>query len=281
MLDLSTRVELSALARIVRPLDAAARRVGVPFFLMGAAARDLHLLWAHGIDTRRETRDADFGVMVPGWETFDALRAELIATGEFIAKPGPAAHQLHHRNGSPLDIVLFGGVERPDRTLAWPPDGKTVFDCFGMREALGDARTVHLPEGVSVLAASVATLAVLKTCAWQDRRYSHPGRDAGDLMLYMTRYLDVGNMDRAATDHPDLFEAEPYEHLQAGARLLARDVSRLIEPSGVTRVLAVLEPEADPQGPLLLASQSRIDVDTAQQVLRAFCSELAAFGNEG
>ncbi len=276
MLDLSTRVELIALARIVRPLEVAARRVGVPFFLMGAAARDLHLLWAHGIDTRRETRDADFGVMVPDWDTFEALRTELIATGEFDARPGPAAHKLHHRSGSPLDIVPFGGVERPDRTLAWPPDGQTVYDCFGMQEALRDGRTVRLPEDVSVLAASVPTLAVLKACAWQDRRYSHPGRDSGDLMLYMTRYLDIGNMERAATEHPDLFDAEPYDHLQAGARLLARDIARLIEPSGVARVLAILAPEADPDGPLLMAGQSRLDLETAQGVLQAFCTELTA-----
>ena len=87
---------------------------------MGAAAQ-LMLQYAHRIDPHRATEDVDFAVMVRDWSAYDALRTALIEGGEFCARPGSATHRLRHTSGLPLDIVPFGGVERLDRTFAWPP----------------------------------------------------------------------------------------------------------------------------------------------------------------
>lgn len=128
-LDLSAKIELRGLARVVSALHAVAAPLGVEFFLMGAAARDLILRYAHGIEASRATEDVDFAVMVRDWQAYDALRTALIASGEFSARPGPATHRLRHTSGLPLDIVPFGGVEQADRTFGWPPEHSTVFDC--------------------------------------------------------------------------------------------------------------------------------------------------------
>ena len=114
---------------MVSALHAVAAPLGVEFFLMGAAARDLILRYAHGIEASRATEDVDFAVMVRDWQAYDALRTALIASGEFSARPGPATHRLRHTSGLPLDIVPFGGVEQADRTFGWPPEHSTVFDC--------------------------------------------------------------------------------------------------------------------------------------------------------
>lgn len=66
LIDLSNQPDLKPLATVVRALQPAASALGMRFFLMGAAARDLMLLHTHGIKTKRETRDVDFAVMVPG-----------------------------------------------------------------------------------------------------------------------------------------------------------------------------------------------------------------------
>ena len=60
--------------------------------------------------------------------------------------------------------------------------------------------------------------------AWHDRKYTYPGLDAPDLVLYLKSYLDCGNLDRATSEHQDLFNAEAYDFEAAGARLLARDL---------------------------------------------------------
>ncbi|MFM9971329.1 MAG: hypothetical protein ACKVQK_23345 [Burkholderiales bacterium] len=273
--DFSTNPDLRGLARLAADLHAVAGPLGVEFFLMGAAARDLMLLHAHGIDTRRATQDADFAVMVPDWDAFNALRLALIASDKFSARPGVALHCLRHVGGLPLDIVPFGGVERPDRTYAWPPEHTTVFDCFGVAEAFSASVVLSLPDAVQIRVASIPSQVVLKASAWQDRKYAFPGRDAGDLLLILWHYMDCGNLERAAAEHPDLFNAEDFEYLEAGVRLLARDIARLVAHGAVDRLLKILVPEADADGGYLLAKQSGRDVESARRLIEVLCDELA------
>ncbi len=50
-LDFSTKPELRGLALVAGALQAGAAPLGIEFFLMGAAARDLLLRHAHGIES--------------------------------------------------------------------------------------------------------------------------------------------------------------------------------------------------------------------------------------
>jgi predicted nucleotidyltransferase len=122
---------------------------------------------------------------------------------------------------------------------------------------------------------SIPALAILKVSAWRDRKRTHPGRDASDLLLYLRSYMDCGNLERAAEEHGDLFEADDYDHAEAGARLLARDIAALLDPSAIERLSNTLVPEADENGTLLLAHQSGLDLASARRLLKAFCDELA------
>lgn len=274
-LDFSGNAELVPLAYVVGALQTVARPMAVNFFLMGATARDVMLHHAHGISPTRRTEDVDFAVMVRDWESFAALRAALVTHGDFSERPGPATHRLRHtQTGLPLDIVPFGGVERADRTIAWPPDQSTVFDCFGASEAFAASIPVTLPKGVSFQVASIPALALLKIIAWQDRKFTQPGRDAGDLLLYLNHYMDCGNLGRAARDHGDLFTADAYDHAAAGARLLGRDITSLLDANATRHVLEILSPQADANGPLLLAGQSGLGLEHARRLIEAACEGL-------
>lgn len=169
----------------------------------------------------------------------------------------------------------FGGVERPGRTFAWPSERSTVFDCFGVAEAFAASVTVRLPDAVQLRVAPIAAQVVLKLAAWQDRKYTHPGRDAPDLLLFLGRYMDCGNLDRAASAHRDLFDEEDFDYAQAGVRLLARDIAPLVDRAGIERLLTILIPEADEAGSLLLAQQSGVDLERARRLLEVLCDELA------
>jgi predicted nucleotidyltransferase len=275
-LDFSAKPELRGLARVTGAVQAVAAPLGVEFFLMGAAARDLILRHAYGIEPARATEDVDFAMMVRDWQAYDALRTALIASGEFSARPGSAMHRLRHTSGLPLDIVPFGGIERADRTFAWPPEHSTVFDCFGVAEAFTASITVRLPDAVELRVAPIEAQVVLKLSAWQDRKHTHPGRDARDLLLLLGRYMDCGNFDRAASEHQDLFEAEDFDYAEAGVRMLGRDIAPLIGRAGIERLLTILIPEADEAGPLLLAQQSGLDREHARRLLDVLCDELAS-----
>lgn len=267
LFDLSAKPDLQPLAEVVLPLQLEATKLGVQVFLMGAAARDVMLLHVYRINTARLTEDVDFGVMVHDWSIFEALRKALLANGAFEARLKDATHKLWHKSGKPLDIVPFGGVERPNRTLAWPPSEQIVFDCFGMQEAMHSGHEVSLPGGCSLRVASLPALALLKVTAWQDRKLTHPGRDAGDLMLYLRHYLDCDNYDHAAQYYPELFEVPDYVLEVASARLLGRDLRQLLDEAATERVLQILQPESDEQGQRLLAQQSRLDAGLAVKMI--------------
>src|SRR5574340_632038 len=158
-------------------------------------------IYAYGMETIRQTEDVDFALAVGDWSAFARLKQRLIDTGRFFEVPG-AQQRLRHASDLPVDLVPFGGVEAADRQVAWPPGGEFRMSVFGFREALASCLRVRLPEGVETSVVSLPALALLKIIAWQDRHYRAPRKDALDLALIASNYLDLGNMDRLWNEFP-------------------------------------------------------------------------------
>jgi predicted nucleotidyltransferase len=275
--DLSSQTELALLGKVVWGIQQATQGLDAPMFLMGAAARDTMLHSVYGIRSTRLTEDMDFGVMVADWPAFEAARKALLAGGDFSAQSTVALHKLRHQSGAPLDVVPFGGVERADRTLAWPPDGQTVFSCFGMKEALESAERVLLPGGTELRVASLPAQVILKLMAWQDRKHTHPGRDASDLLHVLKHYLDCGtHMDRAAVAYPEMFTSAIYEHEVTSARLVGLDMRNLLDEQARQQLIALIEPEANLHGSRVLAQQSGVEDGLACRMLAGLCDGLRA-----
>lgn len=72
---------------VVRELNTSAARRGIPFFLAGAAARDLVLVNLWGQAPERATADIDFAFAVNNWDQFEHLREDLLATNYFELVP--------------------------------------------------------------------------------------------------------------------------------------------------------------------------------------------------
>ena len=73
LLDLSGKIDkvrLLAFENVLRVADS----LGIPFFIIGAVARDLILMNGHNIPTIRATLDIDFGVQVPSWDQYLKLK---------------------------------------------------------------------------------------------------------------------------------------------------------------------------------------------------------------
>lgn len=276
-LDLSTDPDARPLAAIVAALQGVAAPLDIGFLIIGAAARDL-MLRAHGLESPRQTRDVDFAFMVPSWAAFGALRDGLLGSGGFVAKDGPSLHRLMHAaSGLPIDIVPFGGIENAGRIIAFPPDQAIEFDCFGVHEAYASKVEIQLPDGVAVQVAAIPAQVLLKIAAFNDRKHKLPGRDAPDLLLLIRKYLDCGGMDGLRGGDSGIFEVEDFDAEIASAQLLARAVRALVDAAGLARVLAILAPEIDPHGNLLLIRQSGMaDDERALRALTALAKGLAA-----
>ena len=268
-LDFSKKTELRWLSEPVRLVGEAAG--DLPYFIAGATARDLVLQYGYGIDTARKTHDVDIAFMVETWRAFEALRADLLATGRFTAAQDNA-HRLNFVSGTVIDLVPFGPIERADRTIAWPPDGADVMSVFGFKEALSATILVMLPDRVTVPVVTLPALAILKLAAWMDRRYTQPGKDAYDLWVIMRNYLDAGNNDRLHTDGAQLLKRDDFDYEAAGAWLLGHDMARLLTGGPKTKVSALLARESDPKGPMSLIGDMPVDPDKAMAMLSAVSS---------
>jgi predicted nucleotidyltransferase len=236
-----------------------------PFLVMGAGARDLLLVQAHGVDPHRATEDTDLALAVPSWDAFLGVREGLrLWFGE-----------------QRLDIVPFGGVERDDRSIAWPPEGAEVMNVAGLTEALATAVDVRLPSGVSCKVVSLPAPALLKVWAWNGRMYTAPGKDASDLWMLLRHYSDAGNQDRLFGHEGEAaLAAFEFDLDKAGAWLLGWDAHGVLSGGSDSRRLLeglrkILRPEIDPDGPLRLVAQMPPgDRDRQLSLLTAFCKGL-------
>jgi len=282
VLDLSHKAELNRLTEVMADLRAAVPEVGP--LLVGAMARDVLLQHAHGIRPRRATEDIDLAIAVADWGAFATLRQALLDSSCF-ERAGKAAHKLRHRSGLPLDLIPFGGVQRPDGTIAWPPNGDEVMAVLGYRTALATALTVLLPQQVRIAVVALPMLAVLKVLAWFDRHWQAPRKDAADLIAVLRNYLEAGQKERLYDEAAHLLEADDFDLDRASAWLVGHDVLAILNThrEEAARLLAllveILNRECDPEGPLHLIGQvDEIAAEPTRQLLLAFLNGLQGQG---
>jgi len=230
-LDLSNKPELVWLSRLVADVQVVAREHDL--LLVGAQARDLLLMHAYRIDTRRATEDVDLAFLVGDWRQFFDLRTRLVESGRFSEHTSTLHKLTHHGVGtSRVDLIPFAGVEDADRHIAWPPDGAVVMNVIGFREAREAALSVAMPDGVSVNVPPLHGLLLLKLSAWADRRLMPPlGKDAHDIRLLFKHYLEAGNQERLYVEAAHLLDRSDFDFEVAGAWLLGHDARALLEAS--------------------------------------------------
>jgi len=265
--DFSRRRELALHARVIADVQAAAKALDIPMMLTGAFARDLHVFYAHGIDTIRQTEDVDFALAIADWPTFARLKQRLVGSERFREVLG-AQQRLRHASGLPVDLIPFAGVENADRQIDWPPGGEFRMNVLGFREALATSLSIRLPEGVVASVVSLPALALLKIIAWQDRHYRAPRKDAQDLALIAANYLDLGNMNRLGDEFPAWMEEDNFDLTHMGARMLGVDMAKLLDEAGRERLADIVAEQSDAEAPGLLPQEMfPPDADRARMLL--------------
>lgn len=280
--DLSDKSELGWLSTLIADMRAAAP--GVPLLVVGALARDLILHHAHGIPIARATQDADFALATADWDAFETLRKALIDSGRFEAVPN-VAHRLKYRGGLLIDVIPFGAVEAGKGSIAWPPKGDEVMNVLGYQEADASALEVALLQGQVVKVVSLPMFICLKLLAWQDRHRLAPGKDAKDLWLALTTYIDAGNQERLYAEFEHLL-ANDFDYELIGAWMAGHDAHHVLRNHStrvdeiVTALNALIDSQTDEQREYLLPAQMSIEtnLDRAIALLRAFRNGLN--GNE-
>lgn len=225
-----------------------AEREGVEFFVAGAAARDLVLEHGFGMKSRRATLDVDLACSIPDWGAYARFHAALAGTGAFIPVSG-IAHRLTYRGGTlTVDIVPFGGLEKPPGEIAWPPDFATRMGVAGFTDVHDHCVLVTVSSRVVVKVVSLPGFAILKLIAWSERK-DQTTRDGADIGFLCRQYGPACVYARLTGEDYDVLGMEGYDVARGGVRLLGRDMAALMRIGTRARVLSVLAAElADASG---------------------------------
>ena len=256
-----------ASVELLLAVDSTARKLRLAYCIVGAFARDVVLGMCFGINTGRATRDIDFGLMMDDWSQFEALRSRLIEKG--FAQHRSIPHRLTFRGVRELDIVPFGNVECSPGEIAWPPEFSIVMSTVGFLEAHANALRITVATGVSIRFVSPAGLALLKLIAWSERGTVVDFKDAYDLALLLTSYLQAGGEARLYDEHAALLDEPDFDLETAGARILGRDIGTLAGDKIRDQLERLLDKGMKPsQGEPLLRALP-LKTEQAQRLLQA------------
>ncbi len=253
-IDISDKFDNQFLIEVLEEVDKATGMLGIPFFIVGATARDLVLEYGFGFNPGRATADVDIGVRVTSWDDFNRLKMELSA-GDKFREIGNKCRMVHE-NGTPVDLLPFGLNSLGTGIVEWPPHDGEELNMNGFAEAFECSIEVCIrsdPELV-VKVASPAGLVILKLLAWNDRKPET--RDAIDLGYLVKDYLDLGNRERLFNEHEELVQVDEFDYQVAGARLLGRDLAQACNRETRELLVKILESELDKSGDLPLVVQS-------------------------
>ena len=243
---LSIRIDDSRGETLVR-VARIAGNLGVPFVLVGAFARDVHLEYLWSIHTRRNTADMDLAVQVTDWPRFETLR-QAIASSGFFKPREDHLERFVSSNGALVDIIPFGPLAVQGDRIVWP-GAKQPMSVVGIQDAYDHALQVEIVTADNCANLRVATLpalVILKLVALREREELRAKRDTNDIDFIMRHSLAAGNRDRlAAGPDADLGHTDPLDLDSASARLIGRDMARISSPSTRRHLQEMLDLESD------------------------------------
>jgi predicted nucleotidyltransferase len=229
---------------ILRKIEKVTTRLDIPFFVVGATARDIILGHQFDIDTRRATLDIDIGIFISEWDQFETLKNELIRSTRFV--PSQQKQRLIYNDHFLLDLIPFGSIEDKDGSITWPPDHEIRMNLSGFQECFKHAVSMKLSSNPELIVkmVSLAGLAILKLISWDDNP-ERRSKDAPDLFLIMRHYLDAGNLDRLFDEGSDIVDEGNYDYDLASARFLGRDIVTISSQATKAKLIEILEKEAN------------------------------------
>ncbi|MDT8322949.1 MAG: nucleotidyl transferase AbiEii/AbiGii toxin family protein, partial [Bacteroidota bacterium] len=239
---------------------------------VGAAARDIHFLHVHGIRPGRATVDVDFALLAPSWDAFNDVMTD-ITRDKGYTRDEKLQHRAHSASGVMFDLIPFGAIEEPGREIRWPPDFDHVMSTVEFQDALDAAQVCRIRERplLEIRIASIPGLAVLKLIAWADH-FPSRAKDAMDLQ-YLLRNYDAGQYDRLFSEEENIVALATSQYEMAVARLLGRDVGRMVTAPTRQVVREILEAEMNIDGQMRLVSDMLIGSEDGADVVLGLLKE--------
>ena len=270
---LSKELSNPELKSILQALNSFFQSKKIDFYIVGATARDILLTNLYGLIPERKTMDIDIAIAISDWKEFEIIEREL-PQREYFEKDSHQKQRFIYKGFYAIDVIPFGGIAQKDGNIYWPPDGVIAMSVLGFPEIAAATISVNIDDEFTIKVSSLSGFFLLKMMAWKDR-YLSSSKDAYDIALILLHYLGI-NEQRAYEEHYDLYEAEPFDQVEASGRLIARDIKALIgrNKDTMTYLIEILrrEIELSQESPLvnqLVKANTKL---TPTQVLRILTS---------
>jgi predicted nucleotidyltransferase len=235
--DISGKIDPSYIDALLEIRKAAAG-LNIPFFIVGATARDIILEQCYGIRAARMTLDIDLGIQIQNWDRFESLSGALTATGKFSKG---AEKQRFLYGGVRIDIVPFGPIAGKDHRICWPSEHEPSMTTLGIEEAYDFAITVRLSDKprLDIKISTLPGLAVMKLISWHEK-YPERRKDAEDLLFVIKNYEYTQSEARLYEEEIPLLLEEAFDNRLACIRLLGQDMAKISTPATLAKVKDIL-----------------------------------------
>lgn len=240
LIDISGKLDNSYIAAI-KEIKKIADSLKIPFFIIGALARDIIMEYFYEIKAPRMTMDIDLGIRVSSWNQFDQLINTLELSGDF--KKLKERHRVIYKDII-IDIVPFGSISDKNEKISWPPENEVVMSVIGFNEVYNNSTLVRLQNNpiLDVKIPTLPGLAILKLIAWKDN-YPNRSKDAEDLLFIMKNYESAGISDKLYETELQLLESEDFDTQIAGIVLLGKEMSKICKNKTIEYLRKIIDEE--------------------------------------
>lgn len=269
------------LKSILQALNSFFQSKKIDFYIVGATARDILLTNLYGLIPERKTMDIDIAIAISDWKEFEIIEREL-PQREYFEKDSHQKQRFIYKGFYAIDVIPFGKIAQKDGNIYWPPDGVIAMSVSGFPEIAAATISVSIDNEFDIKVSSLSGFFLLKLMAWKDR-YLSSSKDAYDIALILLHYLGI-NEQRAVQEHYDLYEAEPFDQIEASGRLIARDIKALIgrNKDTMTYLMEILrrEIELSQESPLvnqLIKANTKLNPTQVLRILTSMYKEWTDF----
>ncbi|WP_314808630.1 nucleotidyl transferase AbiEii/AbiGii toxin family protein [Capnocytophaga granulosa] len=278
---LSKELSNPELKSILQALNTFFQSKEIDFYIIGATARDILLTNLYGLIPERKTMDIDIAIAISDWKEFEIIEREL-PQREYFEKDSHQKQRFIYKGFYAIDVIPFGKIAQKDGNIYWPPDGVIAMSVSGFPEIAAATISVSIDNEFDIKVSSLSGFFLLKLMAWKDR-YLSSSKDAYDIALILDHYIEI-NEQRAYEEHYDLYEAEPFDQIEASGRLIARDIKALIgrNKDTMTYLMEILrrEIELSQESPLvnqLIKANTKLNPTQVLRILTSMYKEWTDF----
>jgi len=238
-------------------------KLGIPFLLIGATARDIIFEYLHGVKSPRITMDIDIAVEVAAWSSFDQIKNELLNNYGFVTTDQIQRFRQNEENIT-IDIVPFGKIA-DDGNLIWR-ENQNSMNVSALSEIYKRAQIIHIESHFDLKIPTAEDLIILKLLSWKDA-YPIRTRDAEDILFMVKNYEKILEIESIFDNFPEIIEKEGFDLTFACSVILGIKIRNSSSELTFRKLEEILEKETDENGSNELLLQMGADIDKSRYLL--------------